>query len=172
MVYGIEEHTPVLIREKTEGKQLTYQMKIVQIKELADKEAEFFSGFDWSIGKVKLIDPKYYPKDVTSFKNNVLGYSNDQPLSIKPGILTVIESESFVYKPGFASDFWLDPNYANQLNGANTMYDPYNDYPMNFHSTMYNAFIMKICKEPTKDKKFYTVDIPVIANGVLVKFFN
>ena len=167
MACGIEEHTPVLIRENTDGKKLEYQMKIVQIKDLVDKEAEFFDGFDWRIGKVELLDNT---KDIISFKYNVLGYSNDQPLSIKSGMLTVVESDT--YKPGYTTDFWLDPNYASQLNGADTMYDPpYNDYPMNFHSTMYNAFIMKTYKEPIEDKKFYTVDIPIIANGVLVKFY-
>ena len=167
MVYGIEGHTPVLIREKTEGKHLSYQMKIVQIKDLENKESEFFDGFDWRTGKVELLDNT---KDIINLKYNVLGYSNDQPLSIKSGMLTVVESDT--YKPGYTTDFWLDPNYANQLNGSDTMYDPpYNDYPIDFNHTMYNAVIYKVYTEPTEDKKFYTVDIPIIANGVLVKFY-
>ena len=169
--YGIEEHTPVLIREKTNGRKLLYQMKIVQIKDLNDgKEHEFYDGYKWYSSKVSEV-PKIFEENLeyginVDIKYNIIGYNNDSKIRIESGLISLLTHTAFDENCiGYGYVYYLDPCYKN----FDGMYLPDNRFALNFSSTMYQPVITGINKGT--GEKFYNIEnSKVIANGYLVDF--
>lgn len=165
---GLEKHTPVLIREKTIDKKLPYQMKVKQVHQCVDKEYEFYTGFEWKVGKVVRQDT-LHPIKLTMIKYNVIGYSSDHHIDLTNGCLYLYKSDLYDFNQD--NQFWKCPSYIERFEDTPmTAYTPNEDFRISFSNDIFQTVIFEEELTDVELTEFYRVDVPIVSEGILLRY--